>query len=203
MPNNYTYGLLEIEEVARIARAQGLECGKILKQWVKDGTIEPGQTVNLEIDLENIDFKRFSLLTRATMAMGTTKAGVLGNSAIVCLGTITAGNSLIGYGITTNKKAKMLYAASTVFAASAIVNGGTAVASRTCHISGAAALSEAFGFACLKLGNKVHVMALQLEGKAVPPKLQKYMTQGLRRPQYPDGLGFIIPGSCSPGLSGI
>ena len=71
---------------------------------------------------------------------------------------------------------------------------GLAVASRTCHISGTAALSEACGFAFMKLGNKAHVTALQLEGKPVPPKFKHLMDPSLRPPSYnPGDLGFVMP----------
>ena len=113
--------------------------------------------------------------------------GVAGNSIIMGMGAYTGGNSVIQYGITRNKKAKALYALSTIFSASAIANGSLAVVSRSCNISPTACMSESLGFAFMKLGNKVHVIALQLEGKPIPRKLQKYMDPGIRP------LSFIKP----------
>jgi hypothetical protein len=113
--------------------------------------------------------------------------GMVGNCAIVSMGVYTGGNSAIQYGITTNRKAKTLYALSTFFSASAIASGGLAAASRTCNISPAGCMSESLAFAFMKLGNKVHVIALQLEGKPIPRKMQKYMDPGIRP------LSFIKP----------
>ena len=48
-------------------------------------------------------------------------------------------------------------------------------------------MSESLGFAFMKLGNKVYVIALQVEGKPIPRKLQKYMDSGIRP------LSFIKP----------
>jgi len=120
--------------------------------------------------------------------------GVVGNSAIVCLGVYTGGSSALQFGITTDPKAKALYFTSVVFSASAVASGSVSVASRTCHISGTAALSEACGFAFMKLGNKAHVAALQLEGKPIPPRLQHLANPSIRPLSYrPNGLGFIMP----------
>jgi hypothetical protein len=118
----------------------------------------------------------------------------VGNSAIVCLGVYTGGSSALQFGITTDPKAKALYFTSVVFSASAVASGSVSVASRTCHISGTAALSEACGFAFMKLGNKAHVAALQLEGKPIPPRLQHLANPSIRPLSYrPNGLGFIMP----------
>jgi hypothetical protein len=77
---------------------------------------------------------------------------VVSNSVIVGMGVYTGGSSVLQYSITTDKKAKSFYALSVAFSSSAIVSGGMAVASRTCHISGTAAVSEAFGLALMQLG---------------------------------------------------
>ena len=120
--------------------------------------------------------------------------GVVGNSVIVGLGVYTGGNSALQYTITTDRRAKALYALSAAFSTSAVVSGAVAVTARTCQISGTAALSEAFGFAFMQLGNKAHVTALQLEGKPVPPRLKRFIDPNLRPLAFnTDGLGFIMP----------
>jgi hypothetical protein len=183
-----------MNEIARIAHAQGLEAGDFLRKALESGELTPGQRVNLVLPIGNIKLENFSLLTRATLALGTPTAGVVGNSVIVGLGVYTGGNSALQYTITTDKRAKALYALSTAFSTSAVVSGGVAVAARTCQISGTAALSEAFGFALMQLGNKAHVTALQLEGKPVPPRLKRFIDPNPRPLAFnPDGLGFIMP----------
>jgi hypothetical protein len=192
MPGNYSAEV--IGEVARIARAQGLEYGYIIKEAIVAGELTPGQRINLLIPIGDIKLERFSLLTRATLAFGTPTAGVVGNSVIVGMGIYTGGSSALQFGITTDRKAQGLYALSAVFSSSAVVSGSVAVMSRTCDISGTAALSEAFGYTFMMLGNKAHVMALQLEGKPVPPKLQRYVDPTIRPLNFnPGGLGFIMP----------
>lgn len=189
---NYTDEVLN--EIARIAHAQGLEAGDFLRKALESGELTPGERVNLLIPIGKIKLENFSLLTRATLALGTPTAGVVGNSVIVGLGVYTGGNSALQYIITTNKRAKTLYALSAVFSTSAVVSGGVSVAARTCQISGTAALSEAFGFAFMQLGNKAHVTALQLEGKPVPPRLKRFINPNLRPLTFnTDGLGFIMP----------
>jgi hypothetical protein len=192
MPGNYSNEV--INEVARIAREQGLIYGHTLKEGLAAGELAPGQLINLVVPIGEIKTERFSLLTRATLAFGTPTAGVVTNSVIVGMGMYTGGSSALQYGITTDPKAKALYVASTVFSASAVLSGRIAVASRTCHISGTAAVSEAFGYAFMQLGNKAHVTALQLEGKPVPIKLKRFVDPNIRPMSFnPDGLGFIMP----------
>ena len=187
MINNDTYVSEEIKEVARIFYKHGLKIGESLKEAFKSGHVDSSKPITVLVPIEDLDLSRFSLLTRVTMAMGTEKAGVAGNSIIMGMGAYTGGNSAIQYGITRNRKAKALYALSTVFSASAMASGGLAVFSRSCNISPTACMSESLGFAFMKLGNKVHVIALQLEGKPIPRKLQKYMNPGIRP------LAFIKP----------
>jgi hypothetical protein len=122
--------------------------------------------------------------------------GVVSNSIIVGMGVYTTGSSTLQYHLTQDRKAKALYALSAAFSTSAIVSGGLAVASRTCQISGTAAISEACGLAFLRLGNKAHVTALQLEGKAVPLNLQKFIDPNLRPSSFPaTGLSWVMPQS--------
>ena len=127
---NYTDEV--INEIARIAYAQGLEAGDFLRKALESGELTPGKRVDLVIPIGNIKLENFSLLTRATLALGTPTAGVVGNSVIVGLGAYTGGNSALQYTITTDKRAKALYALSAAFSTSAVVSGGVAVAARTC-----------------------------------------------------------------------
>nr|YP_010133690.1 hypothetical protein KYU99_pgp063 [Nitzschia supralitorea]QWM93180.1 hypothetical protein [Nitzschia supralitorea] len=141
--------------------------------------------------------------TRILTAVAKENVGVVGNSVIVGLGVYTGGSSALQYGITTDKKAKALYAVSTIFSTSAVVSGSLSVVSRTCQISGPAALSEAFGFAFMQLGNKAHVTALQLEGKPIPPRLQRFVDPNIRSLGFnTDGLGFIMPRPISSTIIG-
>ena len=195
--NNYTNDV--INEVVRIVIGEALNFGDTLLKAADAGELNTTRGLDLIVPIGNIKPKNFSLLTRATLAAGTSEAGVVGNSIIVSLGVYTGGNSALQYSVTTNKQAKMFYALSALFSTSAVINGGIAVASRTCHISNAAAFSEAIGFACMKLGNKAHLIGLQIEGKPVPPRLRRYFNQN-RRPlnSRPDGrLSFLMPGQTS------
>lgn len=133
-------------------------------------------------------------LTRVILALDYPTPGVAGNSVIVGLGSYTGVNSAFQYNITTDKRAKACYALSAAFSTSAVVSGGVAITARTCQISETAAFSEAVGFALMYLGNKIHVMALQLEGKPIPPRLQRYIDP---KAFNTDGLGFIMPRSFS------
>lgn len=182
MVDNQTYVSEEMKEVIRIFYRHGLKLGKGLKEAIESGDIDPSRPINVLVPVDDLDIGRFSLLTRVTMGMGTQKAGMVGNSIIIGMGAYTGGNSAVHYGMTTNRKAKALYALSTALSASAIASGTLAVVSESCHISPTACMSESLGFAFMKLGNKVHVIALQLEGKPIPPKLQKYMDPSIRRP---------------------
>jgi hypothetical protein len=61
---------------------------------------------------------------RSLTTAANQNVGVVGNSIIMGMGAYTGGNSAIQYGMTTNRKAKALYALSTIFSASAIASGG-------------------------------------------------------------------------------
>jgi len=120
-----------------------------------------------------------------------------GNAALIGLGAYTTGASALQLGIAKDPRARLCYKASILCSTSAMVNGGFSIAAKTCHISQAGVLSEAFGMAFLQLGNKAHNMALKLEGKNnLPIKT---------RPQSysPDKLGFIMPRSDLPSLPAL
>ena len=120
-----------------------------------------------------------------------------GNAALIGLGAYTTGASALQLGIAKDPRARLCYKASILCSTSAMVNGGFSIAAKTCHISQAGVLSEAFGVAFLQLGNKAHNMALKLEGKNnLPIKT---------RPQSysPDKLGFIMPRSDLPSLPAL
>jgi len=199
MPESYSnYSNEVINEIIRIAQKQGLEYGEILQKALESGAITPGQSVNLLIPIGNVKPENFSFLTRAALAFGTPTAGMVSNTGIVGMGVYTGGVSILQYGMTTDRNAKILYALSAACSSSAILSGGVAVASRTCQISGTAVVSEGFGIAFLHLGNHAHVAALQLEGKPVPPRLKSYINPKRRPLTFrTDGLGFIMPRSIS------
>lgn len=126
-----------------------------------------------------------------------TNIGVTGNAALIGLGAYTGGASLLQLGVATDRRARLCYKASFLFSSSAMVNGGFSILAKTCHISQAGIVSEAFGMAFLQLGNRAHNMALKFEGK-------NHLGQKTRPQSYsPDGLGFIMPRSDLPALSTI
>lgn len=188
---NFTYDELE---VGRIAYRQGLKWGKILKSQIEDGTIDPTKPIRLKLTLGEINIENFSAKTRFLMALGSTRAGVTGNSIITGAGLFTGGSSIIGYKATTDPTAKICYALSVVFSGSAVTSGGMAVIARSCQISETAALSEACATAFMFLGKQAHVTALHLEGKPIPPHLKSYVRKSLRQSVYNNnGLSFVMP----------
>lgn len=203
LPENSTYIDKELAgELTRIAHRQAERWIKTLDEAISSGSINPDQKVNLVLPIENIDITRFSLLGRLTMQFGTPKAALVSNSAIVGLGLYSGGTSIIGYGATTDPKAKTCYGISAIFSASAVTNGGIAIIARACQISEVAALSEAIGMSFMVLGNKAHRLALELEGKPLPP----HLSRAAKPPLFPgvagSGLSFITP-SRYPSLAGI
>mgnify|MGYP007080223405 CR=1 FL=1 len=97
--------------------------------------------------------------------------------------------------MTQDPLAKTFYGLSMVCSASGITSGGVAVMSRTCHISGTAAVADFVVIAFFHLGNKAHTVALQMDGKPIPQHLQRYANKNIRPPYYNlNGLGFIMPG---------
>ena len=197
MPENYNYSIEVIDEISRIAHAEGVRIGKQLKDDIKSGQLSPGQYVDIILPMGEIRPERFSLWTRTLLALGTPAAGKTGNAALIGLGAYTGGTSLLQLGVATDRRARLCYKASFLFSSSAMVNGGFSILAKTCHISQAGIVSEAFGMAFLQLGNRAHNMALKFEGK-------NHLGQKTRPQSYsPDGLGFIMPRSDLPALSTI
>lgn len=194
-PENYT----EIEkEVARIGFKQGLTWAKHIKEGLENGTIDPNKSIRLIGEIGVNTAENFPRLTNFYAMLGSPEVGTVSNAVIAGVGVYTGGNSAIQFGLTTNRQAKFFYTLSILCSGTAIASAGTAVAARTCQISGTAALSESFGIAFMKLGNRAHVAALQLEGKPIPQHLQTYMNKNIRPRSYdPGGLGFIMPNGFS------
>jgi hypothetical protein len=194
----------ELTEIARIAREQGLIWAQTLKEHIETGELDPNKPVRLLLKVGEIKPENFSLLSRIYMGLGSSTSGIASNSVIVGLGIYTGVSSAFHYGVATDQKAKGCYALSVVFSTSAMTSGGMEVAARTCQLSRTAVLSEAVGWAFMSLGNKLHVSALQFEGKPVPPHLRKYMNKDIRPPAYnPDGMGFIMPRPFIMGMSNV
>lgn len=183
-------------EIARIGYRQGQEWVETIIRSIESGGIDPNRPMTLILPIGNIKVENFSAWTRFLMELGTPRAAMLGNSAIVGLGVYTGGSSAIHYGITNDRKAKFLYGCSALFSASAVSTGGLAVAARSCYISRPAAISEAMGVAFLHLGHKAHQMALQLEGKSIPQRSRVFNRPFTDR----SGVAFVDPGTF-PSLS--
>ena len=136
---------------------------------------------------------RYSIIT------GRENLYLVGNSVIVCAGAYTGGRSAVNYGLTNSSTAKAFYAASAVFSAAAVTNGGMAIMANVGSISRAGVLTEALGIAFMRIGELAHVAALQAEGKPIPQHLEyvkKWSRKHVRRPYRNNGsLGFIMPGS--------
>jgi hypothetical protein len=131
------------------------------------------------------------------MELGSTRTGVVGNYLVVGAGIFTGGSSLMGFQTTRNPAAKAFYCLSVACSTTAIGTAGAAVIARSCQISETAAVSEACAGAFMVLGNHAHLRALQLEGKPIPPHLNKYVRKGFgfRRSVYNNnGVSFVMPG---------
>ena len=132
---------------------------------------------------------------KTLVIIGSDNMGVVGNSAIAGAGCFTGGSSLMGLKTTRNPATKAFYCLSVVSSSTAIKTAGFAVLARTCQISETAALSEACATPFMVLGNQANVRALQLEGKPIPPHLNRYVRKGLRRSVYNNNeLSFVMPG---------
>jgi hypothetical protein len=182
-------------EIAEIIYRQGLKWGENLKFLAENGKIDLTKPIHLILPLGEIKLENFSKRTRFLIELGSTRTGVVANSAIAGVGCLTAGSSLMGLKATKNPAAKAFYCLSVVCSSTAITTAGFAVLARTCQISETAALSEACATAFMVLGNQANVRALQLEGKPVPPHLNKYVRKGFRRSAYNNnGACFVMPG---------
>ena len=117
------------------------------------------------------------------------------NGALVAAGMYTGGNSAVQFTVTQNLAAKRFYLLSVAFSLSAITNGGIAVVSRACELSGIGVFSEALGAGFMWCGNASRAAALKAEGKPIPNQLRN----SIRRPRAfygTNGMAFAMPGSC-------
>ena len=144
-------------------------------------------------------------VTKLFAEFGTPEAGTIANGVIVCAGAYTGGRSALGYRLTNYPTAKGFYAASALFSAATITNGGMAIMANVCNISRVGVLTEALGFAFMKVGELAHVAALQAEGKPIPQHLQsvkEWSRKHVRQPYRNNGnIGFIMPGAGSGDFS--
>ena len=133
--------------------------------------------------------------SRQLMEVGSENVGVAMNGALVAAGMYTGGNSAVQLTVTQNLAARRFYLLSVVFSLSAITNGGIAVVSRACELSGIGVVSEALGAGFMWCGNMSRAAALKTEGKPIPTQLRK----SIRRPRAfygTNGMAFVMPGSC-------
>ena len=140
--------------------------------------------------------------TQRLMTTGSENAGVAMNGVVVAAGMYTGGNSAVQYTKTQNLAAKRFYLLSVAFSLSAITNGGIAVVSRACELSGVGVLSEALGAGFMWCGNASRAAALAADGKTVPPELRESIS--IRKPtaflnrNSMNGMTFIVPGDNIP-----
>lgn len=130
--------------------------------------------------------------------MGSENVGVVMNGVLVAAGMYTGGNSAVQFTVTQNLAAKRFYLLSVAFSLSAVTNGGIAVVSRACELSGIGVMSEALRAGFMWCGNMSRAAALKAEGKPIPTQLRK----SIRRPRTflnPNGtndMAFVMPRSC-------
>jgi hypothetical protein len=133
--------------------------------------------------------------SKQLMKVGSENAGVAMNGALVAAGIYTGGNSAVKFTVTQNLAAKRFYLLSVAFSLSAITNGGIAVVSRACELSGIGVFSEALGAGFMWCGNASRAAALKAEGKPIPNQLRNSIR--IPRAFYgTNGMAFAMPGSC-------
>jgi hypothetical protein len=187
------------KELLRLLHQYGVRLGEKTKNMWENGQISDsgGRIVIIAEEIRNIK-PSVPGVTKLFAKFGTPESGTIGNGLIVCAGAYTGSRSAVGYGLTSCSTAKGFYAASAVFSAAAITNGGMAIMANVCSISRAGVLTEALGLAFMKVGELAHVAALQAEGKLIPQRLQyleEWSRKTVRRPYGNNGnLGFIMPG---------
>ena len=183
-------------ETLRLIYEESKKWGEELRNKVKAGEIDPSKLVKLELPIRTeLDSSKFSQTTQFFMTMGSENVGVAMNGALVAAGMYTGGNSAVQFTVTQNLAAKRFYLLSVAFSLSAITNGGIAVVSRACELSGIGVFSEAVGAGFMWCGNASRAAALKAEGKPISTQLRN----SIRRPRAfygTNGMAFAMPGSC-------
>lgn len=173
-----TYEQIEAEAVAETLQFGynvGKDAAKRFLEMVENGEVDLKKPCILHIPMSKfIPEKNLSAKTRFLMTFGTEEAGMTGNTALVCAGVYTCGNSLLQLSYATDKKAKFCYQVSVICSLTAVGSGSIAVAARACSISRTALLTEAAGYAFMRLGNEARDAALKFEGKKVPKRSAYY-----------------------------
>lgn len=188
------------KELLLLLHQYGVRLGEKTKNMWKNGQISDSgaHIVIMAEEIRNIK-PSVPVVTKLFAEFGTSEAGTIGNGLIVCAGAYTGGRSTVGFGLTNSLTAKRFYAASAICSAAAVTNGGIAIMANACSISRAGILTEALGFAFMKVGELAHIAALQAEGKAIPQHLQsvkEWPGNPVRRPYANNGnIGFIMPTS--------
>ena len=190
-------------EALRLIYEESKKWGEELREKIKAGEVNPNKLLKLELPIRTeLDLSNFSRTNKILMAMGSENAGVAMNGAVVAAGMYTGGNSAVQYTKTQNLAAKRFYLLSVAFSLSSITNGGIAVVSRACELSGVGVLSEALGAGFMWCGNASRATALAAEGKTVPPELRESIS--IRKPtaflnrNSMNGMTFIVPGDNIP-----
>ena len=186
-------------EALRLIYEESKKWGKELRNKIKAGEVDPSKLVKLELPIRTeLDPSKFSQTTQMFMAMGSENVGVTMNGAIVAAGIYTGGNSAVQFTVTQNLAAKRFYLLSVVFSLSAITNGGIAVVSRACELSGIGVVSEALGAGFMWCGNASRAAALKAEGNPIPTQLRESIRRprAFLNPNDTNGMAFVMPGSC-------
>ena len=183
-------------ELLLVLRQYGVWLGEKTKNMWENGQISDNgaRIVIMAEEIRNIK-PSVPGVTKLFAEFGTPEAGKIGNGAIVCAGAYTGGKSAVGYGLTNSPTAKGFYAASAIFSAAAVTNGGMAFMANVYSISRAGIVTEALGFAFMKIGELAHVTALQAEGKPIPKHLLNEWFPNQRPSQNNGNIGFIMPGT--------
>lgn len=95
------------------------------------------------------------------------------NGMLALAGLYTGGSSFQNYHLTKNPAARKLYAGSMLFSGIGTSTAGCAIVSRAVNISKPAIVGDVLGAYFMMLGNRSHVLALQLENKPIPAHLQR------------------------------
>lgn len=141
-------------EALRLIHEESKKWGEDLPNKVKAGEIDPSKLVKLELPIRTeLDPSKFSQTTQIFMVMGSEKVGVAMNGALIAAGMYTGGNSTVQFTVTQNLATKRFYLLTAVLSLSVITNGGLAVVSRACELSGIGVLSEALGVGFMWCGN--------------------------------------------------
>ena len=191
-----------VKELGRGLYQYGVKLGEKTKYLLDQGIVSDKEKIKVMImapDIANLS-PRLPFEAQAFMQLGTSTAGMVGNTVIMGGGIYIGGRSAMGFAITNSPTAKGCYAMSFMCSAVAAASGGAAVMAKACTFSSQGLIAEGVGYSFMLLGEFAHATALYAEGKPIPPHLQKYINQPrkpmMRRFAYRGKyMGFVMPGN--------